>query len=181
MSSQRIGKYACLEIERRYLLRELPTDLIGRDHSWYIVDRYISNTRLRLRRMISPSRNKSILKLGQKYRDLSQDHTQATMTTMYLNDDEYQCLEKLEAKEIAKKHFEYEYQERVYGIDVFEGSLQGLILAETECETAEELAQLSLPSFAFKDVTDDPFFSGGFLASINEKKFREGLVKRLSN
>lgn len=180
MSSQRIGKYACLEIERRYLLRELPTDLIGRDHSWYIVDRYISNTRLRLRRMISPSRNKSIIKLGQKYRDPAQDPTQATMTTMYLNDDEYRCLAQLEAKEIVKKHYEYEYQGRIYGIDVFEGSLRGLILAEIECETEEELAHLSLPSFALQDVTDDPFFSGGFLASMSEKAFRDGFVKYLS-
>jgi CYTH domain-containing protein len=181
MSSQRIGKYACLEIERRYLLRELPTDLIGRDHSWHIIDRYISNTRLRLRRMISSSGKTSILKLGQKYRDPSQDPTQATMTTMYLNDDEFRCLEQLEAKEIVKRHYEYQYQERIYVIDVYEGSLQGLILAEIECETEEELAQLSLPSFALKDVTGDPFFSGGFLASINEKEFREAFAKRLSN
>jgi hypothetical protein len=48
MSRQRIGKYAWLEIERRYLLRRLPTD-VERSTRRRITDHYLISTRLRLR------------------------------------------------------------------------------------------------------------------------------------
>lgn len=177
MSSQRIGKYACLEIERRYLLRELPADLIEA-YSWHIVDRYLSNTRLRLRRMTSPTNQMIVFKLSQKYREAGQDHTQTTITNMYLNEEEYNCLSKLEAQEIVKKRYTYRSQGCNYGIDVFEGSQHGLILAEVEGETAEELVSLSLPVFALKEVTADPFFTGGFLAAMTKGEFQEEFAKR---
>jgi hypothetical protein len=46
MSSKRVGKYACLELERRYLLSQLPSDLVGQANGWLIVDRYLVDTRL---------------------------------------------------------------------------------------------------------------------------------------
>jgi CYTH domain-containing protein len=180
MSFQRLGKYACLEIERRYLLKELPPGLIEQDYSWHIVDRYILNTRLRVRRMASPSNRAVVLKLGQKYREAGQDPTQTTMTNIYLDEREYACLSQLEAKELVKKHYRFEYEGRIYTIEVFEGPLQGLILAEIEAETAEELAALPFPAFAFKDVTNVPFFTGGFLATLTEVEFRKEFAKQLS-
>lgn len=180
MSAQRLGKYACLEIERRYLLKELPAGLIEQGYSWDIVDRYILNTRLRLRRMTSPSNGTIILKLGQKYREAGQDPTQTTMTNIYLDEAEYGCLSQLEANELVKKHYRYAYAGRTYTTEVFEGPLQGLILAEIETETAQELAALPFPTFAFKDVTDEPFFTGGFLATLTEAEFREEFAKQLS-
>ena len=180
MGSQRIGKYACLEIERRYLLRELPADLIERDYSWHIVDRYISNSRLRLRQMTAPTNQMRVLKLSQKYREAFQDQTQTTITNIYLDEAEYSCLYKLEAKEIVKKRYNYEHQGRIYGLDVFEGPLEGLILAEVEGETAEELALLPLPGFAIKEVTNDPFFTGGFLVTMTEQEFQKEFAQRLS-
>ena len=66
MSLQRIGKYACLEIERCYLLRELPADLLGQGDYWQIVDRYILDTRLRLRQMTSPRNQTVLYKFSQK-------------------------------------------------------------------------------------------------------------------
>ena len=46
MTSQRIGKYACLEIESRYLLRRIPDDLLEHPKGWLITDRYLPDTRL---------------------------------------------------------------------------------------------------------------------------------------
>ena len=179
MSSQRIGKYACLELERRYLLRELPAELKGRECSWQIVDRYLSDTRLRLRRMTSPSKGTIILKLTQKYREAGQEATETTITNMYLNEAEYSGLNRLPGTEIIKKRYGYRQQGHLYSIDIFEGPLQGLILAEIEAETATELAAQPFPSFALMEVTADPFFSGGALATMSEEEFREGLIKRL--
>jgi CYTH domain-containing protein len=176
MSSQRIGKYACLELERRYLLRELPADLRERESNWHIVDRYLSGTRLRLRRMTSPSTGTVSLKLTQKYREAGQEATETTITNMYLNEAEYDSLNQLPGAEIIKKRYEYQQQGRLYSLDVFEGPLQGLILAEIEAETAAELAAQPFPAFAFKEVTADPFFSGDALAKLTEVEFREAFA-----
>ena len=67
MSSKRIGKYACLEIERRYLLKDIPADLDVTGNGWRIIDRYLPDTRLRLRRMESRAGEGRIFKLTQKY------------------------------------------------------------------------------------------------------------------
>jgi len=179
MSSQRVGKYACLEIERKYLLRDLPAGLHRQDHYWQITDHYILNTRLRLRRMVSPATNQAIFKLGQKYRAAAQDHSQTTMTNMYLTEAEYHRLTGLEAAQLVKKRYDYPHQGRRYSIDVFEGHLAGLILAEIEGETVNEVAQLPLPAFALADVTDDPFFEGGALALIDPERFQATLTARL--
>ncbi len=179
MSDQRIGKYACLEIERKYLLDRLPVDLHEQAPHWQITDHYLVNTRLRLRRMTRVASDQVLYKLGQKYRTDTQAQTQATMTNLYLTAAEYQCLATLEAKQIVKKRYDYVYQGRTYGIDLFGEQLTGLILAEIECATMAEVDGLSLPAFARQDVTDDPFFGGGSLAAIDRATLQAALQARL--
>jgi hypothetical protein len=82
MSSKRLGKYARLELERRYLLRELPSDLAEQANGWLIVDRYIVDTRLRLRRMIEMESGKIVFKFGQKYRASSQSEVETSYPTV---------------------------------------------------------------------------------------------------
>lgn len=180
MSSQRIGKYACLEIEKKYLLSKLPLDLDGHESHWQITDRYLANTRLRLRWMVSPATDQVIFKLAQKYRAAAQDPTQTTITNLYLSAEEYQRLASLDARQLVKQRYEYLHQGRQYSIDVFEGALIGLILAEIECETTEEVAQLPFPDFALRDVTVDPFFAGGALATLDHETFQAGLAERFN-
>ena len=143
MSSRRIGKYACLELERRYLLRELPADLVGQVPTWLITDRYLIGTRLRLRRMMAPNSGVIVLKFGQKYRAPSQSAAETTITNMYLNDAEYYCLSQVEAKVIVKKRHTYVFDGLEYRVDCFEDKLAGLVLAEIECETTQEFERCS--------------------------------------
>jgi CYTH domain-containing protein len=179
MSSKRLGKYARLELERRYLLRELPSDLAEQANGWLIVDRYIVETRLRLRRMTEMESGKIVFKFGQKYRASSQSEVETTMTNMYLDEKEYDCLSRLEAREIVKRRYRYVNGGLEYGIDVFEGELKGLILAEIECETEQECERLPIPSFSVREVTDDSFFTGGYLSILTREEFEAGLAKRL--
>jgi hypothetical protein len=83
MTSQRIGKYACLETERRYLLNKVPDGLLDNPKGWLITDRYFPNTRLRLRHMKSVSGNENIYKLTQKYRSETQNASETTITNIY--------------------------------------------------------------------------------------------------
>ena len=179
MRSQRIGKYACLETERRYLLKAIPEDLPGNRNGWLITDRYFPHTRLRLRNMKSIPGNENIYKLTQKYRSRTQNAYETTITNLYLTEAEYNFLEPLEAKIIKKKRYPYSAQDHNFSIDVFEGRHQGLILAEIEFETVSELDEFVFPSFALKDVTEDLFFTGGNLVVMTDEEFREGLSRRL--
>ncbi len=64
-------------------------------------------------------------------------------------------------------------------IDVFEGRYQGLILADVEMEKKAGGNELALPSFVLKDVTEDPFFTGGNLVTMSDEEFKQGLSQRL--
>jgi CYTH domain-containing protein len=179
MTAQRIGKYACLEIECRYLLNEVPDDLPGSSAGWLITDRYFPNTRLRLRHMQSLSGDENIYKLTQKYRSETQDAYETTITNMYLSEAEYHHFEALEAGILRKRRYPYPLPGFSLSIDVFEGRHQGLVLAEMEVEQKAGVDGLAFPSFVLKDVTEDPFFTGGNLATMPEEEFRHGLLQRL--
>lgn len=178
MTSQRIGKYACLEIERRYWLNKIPADLVLRN-GWRITDHYFPSTRLRLRRMKSITGDETIYKLTQKYRSESQNTFETTITNLYLTEAEYNLFEPLEAKMIEKRRYPYQVRHQHFSIDVFDGRHQGLILAEMELEEEGELDEFAVPLFALEDVTDDPWFTGGNLARMTNLEFRQGLSQRL--
>jgi CYTH domain-containing protein len=179
MASQRIGKYACLEVECRYLLKKIPDDLLHSPQGWLIIDRYFPNTRLRLRHMKSLSGDEQIYKLTQKYRSETQNAYETIITNMYLTEAEYNLLEALEAKILKKKRYPYALPNFSLSIDVFEGRHQGLILAEMEVENKAGVDKLAFPSFVLKEVTEDLFFTGGNLATMTDEEFRQGLSQRL--
>ena len=179
MTSQRIGKYACLEVESRYLLQKIPDDLPDSLKGWLMTDRYFPNSRLRLRHMQSLSGDEHIYKLTQKYRSETQNAYETTITNVYLTEAEYNHFEALEAKILKKKRYPYSLPNFSLSIDVFEGRHQGLILAEMEVEQKAGVDELALPSFVLKDVTEDPFFTGGNLVTMTDEQFRQGLSQRL--
>lgn len=176
MSSKRIGKYACVELERRYLLAQLPNNITT---GWQITDRYLIGTRLRLRRMSQPSTGKVLYKFGQKYQAEEQPATHTTITNIYLNETEYQTLSQLPAHELNKLRYALHANNRRYSVDQFQGALAGLILAETECETEADVASLTLPAFALKEVTTEPFFKGGHLVTLPRENFIAQLTRWL--
>ncbi|HLO14001.1 MAG TPA: hypothetical protein VK206_04170 [Anaerolineales bacterium] len=179
MASRRIGKYACLEVECRYWLSKIPDDLPDNHKGWQITDRYFPNTRLRLRHMQSLSGDENIYKLTQKYRSETQNAYETTITNMYLTEAEYRLFEALEAKILKKTRYPYTLPSYSLSIDVFEGRHQGLILAEMEAEKKVGVDELALPSFVLKDVTEDPFFTGGNLVAMPDEEFKQGLSQRL--
>jgi CYTH domain-containing protein len=179
MTAQRIGKYACLEVECRFWLSQIPDDLLDNPQGWRITDHYFLNTRLRLRHMQSLSGDENIYKLTQKYRSETQNAYETTITNIYLTQDEYHYFESLEAKILQKKRYPYTLQNYSLSIDVFEGRQQGLILAEMELDKRAGVNELALPSFVLKDVTEDPFFTGGNLVTMTEEEFRQGLSQRV--
>ena len=169
-------KYAHVEEERRFLLKRVLEDL---DHPYVkIIDRYISGTRLRLRRIEDASGAVLALKLGQKYRAADQATLHTTMTTIYLNDSEYEVLSRLNGSKLIKRRYAYPYGGYAYSIDVFAGHLNGLILAEIQSQQGRTVASLPMPAFARREVTGEQFFTGGNLATVSADELFQYLDAR---
>ena len=175
------SKYARVERERRYLLRELPPGLKPSDPHTQITDNYVTGTRLRLRKVRDPRTNEWTLKLTQKHVLAPPDFSRALITNMYLSPYEYEVLSVFEGNELRKNRYPYEHEGRLYAVDLFLGPLRGLVLAETDFETDEEMDAFPTPSFAHLDVTRDELFTGARLVELTAEEIRRELERRTSD
>jgi len=153
---RRPHKYARIERERRFLLGRFPSaDVVRIRH---ITDRYIDGTLLRLREQTDDDAP-PMFKLTQKIRARANGAQQGLITSIYLTEGEFRLLAQLPGKMFSKVR----YSVPPFGIDVFEGTLQGLRLAEAEFNSAAEADALVVPEFMLHEVTDDERFTGGQL------------------
>ena len=158
--SGKAGRYARVERERRFLLAASPAGTAIR--RFLIEDRYLRGTRLRLRRISDldgPAARVSY-KLAQKIP--TEVGTPGLITNLYLSAAEYAALAGIPGDAIRKVRSSFP----PLSIDVFEGSLAGLVLAEAEFETTAEEARFRPPAEAIAEVTADVRFTGGSLAKL---------------
>jgi CYTH domain-containing protein len=171
-------KYERVERERRYLLAGLPEGLKLQDEHAQITDNYITGTRMRLRKSRWVPTNEWTLKLTQKHAPTPPDFSRTLITSIYLNEYEYEVLSVFEGNELRKNRYPFEHEGRKYSVDVFLGALYGLILAETDFDSDEEMDAFPLPAFAAADVTRDEMFTGGRLVGLSIDDIRAELARR---
>jgi len=172
------SKYARLERERRYLLKDLPEGLSRADYHNQITDNYITGSRLRLRKVRDPRTNKWIVKFTQKFAPNPDDLSRTIITNTYLNSLEADLLSVFEANEIRKNRYPYDYEGRTFAIDMFLGDLFGLVTAEVSFETDDDLDTFMPPPFALAEVTNNPVFTGGALAQMTFVEVREEILRQ---
>jgi len=154
-------KYALVERERRFLMAGLPPGGSGAaSRRVDIVDRYLSGTRLRLRRAGSPGSAKPELKLTQKVPAARPGPVRGLITNFYLSPAEYDVLATLPGTDLAKTRLFFP----PYAFDVFAPPRSGLVLAEVELGSDAELAACPPPPGSVAEVTSDDRFTGGRLA-----------------
>ena len=163
-----IPKYAVLENERRFLVTQdrLP-DLSDRPFR-RIEDRYVEGTRLRLRSVTHSVTGDVEFKFCKKY--LSDDPVSGPIVNIYLSEDDHAVLMALSAQMITKRRYRVAHVGQVFGLDVFEGALAGLVLCEAEAESRAAILALSFPPWAGREVTADPFFTGGVLCGVSAEE-----------
>lgn len=165
------SKYARIERERRFLLHRFPYDATPLQIG-HITDRYIENTRLRLRRQ-TDDRGSAVFKLTQKIPSAGSGARQGFITTIYLNEDEFRIFANVPAKQLKKTR----YSVPPFGIDVFEDSLAGLVLAEAEFDSDAEAAALIVPSSFVREVSTDSRFTGARLAHSRREELQGWLAE----
>ena len=172
------SRYARVERERRYLLRDLPEGMTRADPHLQITDNYITGTRLRVRKVREPQSNKWIVKFTQKYAPDPNDLSRTIITNTYLNALEAEVFAIFNTNEIRKNRYPFEFEGRKFSVDMFLGDLFGLVLAEVSFETDEELDNFPKPPFALADVTNEPLFSGARLCELTLSDVREEIAQR---
>ncbi|MFF4541860.1 hypothetical protein [Streptomyces aureus] len=158
------GKYARVERERRFLLAN-PPEPSSVTVARVITDRYLLGTRLRLRRA-ECSDGRYELKLTQKVPVPRPGAVQGLITNTYLSPAEYELLASLPAARLSKSRFSVP----PLGVDVFDGRLQGLVLAEAEFTTDEEAQSFVPPAECVVEVTNDARFTGGRLVRTSRQE-----------
>ena len=168
-------KYSRVEYERRFLVAR-NTDWRNNVESYSKTyeDKYLLDSRLRLRVLTDSDTQRRVLKLNKK-RDSASPYFR-TVSRILLSPAEYLLLDRLAGNRIKKTRFYQTYRGRVFSIDVFDGVLDGLVLCETEADGLEELMSAEPPPYATQEVTSDPFFEGGNLCRTE----RADLILKLS-
>lgn len=172
------SRYARVERERRYLLRDLPEGMTRADPHLQITDNYITGTRLRIRKVREPRSNKWTVKFTQKFAPDPNDLSRTIITNTYLNATEAEVFAIYNTNEIRKNRYPFEFEGRKFSIDMFLGDLFGLVLAEVSFETDEELDNFPKPPFALVDVTNEPLFTGGRLCDLTFSDVRAEIAER---
>lgn len=163
-------KYARVERERRFLLAQFPSNaMVVRNRR--ITDNYIEGTTLRLRKQ-SYNDGLTTFKLSQKLPVRGNGAQQGFITSMYLTQDEFQVLAQLPARKLTKTRFSVP----PFGIDVFDGLLEGLILAEAEFDSAIAAETLTVPFFVVGEVSADDRFTGGQLVRASRQDIQSWLL-----
>jgi len=147
-----------MERERRFLVEAALAPALEPATARLIEDRYLPGTGLRLRRVTAPD-GSVVHKLGKKYPGAGL--SSRPMTNIYLDAAEYGALAALPAAVLVKRRHDVGGG---FAIDVFEGALAGLILAEISADDGAALAAIVVPSWCTVEVTEDTAYAGGTLA-----------------
>lgn len=148
------------EIEKTYLVKKIPDGLeeCRRQEIW---DMYLpkaaKHPKTRLR------------KIGEKFEMTKKERNYDTASvqdeyTISLDRDEFEALAKAEGKELRKLRYYYDHDGVTGEIDLYLDAFEGLVTADFELETREELENFKLPTFCLADVSEEDFIAAGLLA-----------------
>ena len=150
-----VPKYALVEIERRWLVpNELALPLLH-DHPVRITDTYLTDTRLRLRR-VEQADGRTRFKFCRKYGN--REGPSEAITNLYLDETEYLLLASLAGARVTKQRHHLD----AGAIDVYgEDSLH---IFEIEFEALDVAMRYTPPPFVGREITGDDNFTGSSLA-----------------
>lgn len=148
-----------MEIERKYLIPNLP-NLSDANDIIIIEQGYISiSPVIRIRR----ANERYILTCKGKGLMAREEFE------LFLEKEEYLKLrEKTDNHMIEKKRYLFPSDDYTIELDVFQGPLKGLILAEVEFSSMEEAQAFTGPKWFGKDVTMDSRFQNNSLSMLSD-------------
>ena len=169
------AKYTRIVCERKFLVSPEANwrDVVAPYHK-RLEDRYIRDTRLRLRVQTDSDTGRRLIKLTKKFE--SDSAYRQTIGRILLSPVEYELFAQLGADCISKTRYFHYYRGQVFAIDVFEDKLAGLLLCEIESEDPDEIMAAQPPPYSLIEVTGESFFTGGNLCRVSHDELRSRLA-----
>ncbi|MGC6433942.1 MAG: CYTH domain-containing protein [Crocinitomicaceae bacterium] len=138
-----------LEIERKFLVNKELWNEVPKPTPFRIQQSYLSNdpnstVRVRLKN------EKAYLTIKSKTIGISRKEFEYEIPFS----DAEAMIQGLANKTISKKRYEIIHEKHTWEVDVFEGKLTGLVIAEIELSHKNE--SFNLPNWVEKEVSDDP-------------------------
>jgi CYTH domain-containing protein len=159
--------------ERRFLLNAFPPGLERNSPHLQLTDNYITNTRLRLRKIRVPETKERRWLLTQVIHPAPEDLSQTIKVNTWLSAQEYEVLSIFEGNETRKNRFAYKHEGREYTVDLYLGPLWGLLIAKTTIELDLTSDPAPMPEFAKVEITNEPLFTGPKLADRTIEEIRK--------
>jgi adenylate cyclase len=136
------------EIERKFLVNNEELEFIKTYRGIRIEQAYIQNEKDRTVRLRTKG-DKAFLTIKSGTTTLSRDEFEYQIPV----EDALAMMDAMELKTLTKTRYEIELNQHKWEVDIFEGKLEGLIIAEIELKTEDEYFQK--PTWLREEVTFD--------------------------
>jgi adenylate cyclase len=147
------------EIERKFLVRKLPRDLVAYP-STEISQGYLVSTDEGLQVRLRQKRDRYSLTYKRGLGNVREER-EVTLTA-----EQFSTLwPATEGKRLTKRRYEIPLGDHVVEIDLYGGRHEGLVVAEVEFEDEQSAINFQPPDWLGDDVTGDPRYSNQLLAS----------------
>jgi CYTH domain-containing protein len=165
-----------IEYELTYLAKYLP-DQISNIQPVKVVDYYLpeANTvhpHLRVR-----AKGNSKFEITKKQPLNGTDSSEQSEHTIVINEQEYKDIIANRKRSVIKDRYSTNYEGFALDVDVFQGSLKGLVLIDFEFKTKKQKEAFRAPDFCLADVTQEAFIAGGLLAGKSYADIEKELSK----
>lgn len=158
-----------LEIERKFIVAKLPTNLLRLEH--YDIEQGYTDHK-RLRRIIRSTGSEEFILGCKKGTGLVRVETERKISETQF----WKLWNKTRGRRLQKTRYLMELGDLVIEIDVFRGRFEGLKFAEVEFKSKEQAEQFTPPNWFGKEVTDDVHYSNRSLATHGLKYVREEMA-----
>lgn len=155
-----------MEIEKKYLVKELPDNLSQYD-KWELEQCYLcSEPTIRIRKknqeyiLTYKSRNTDV-KLSEEDKFNASQEVEVPLTEAAFE----HLKKKADGKCIVKTRYRIPYGEFLIELDVFHGEYDGFYLAEVEFDSVEKGRNFIPPAWFGKDVSGDYHYTNSYLAA----------------
>lgn len=140
-----------VEIERKYLVHKTVFNYIDTITPAHITQAYLVNEKSKSVR-VRIINDSAFLAIKSEMKNLTRSEYEYEIPV----NEALSLIEDFDLKVFKKLRYKIEYQLKTWEIDVFEGKLEGLVIAEIELEKEDE--KFEIPEWVGQEVTFDPTY-----------------------
>ena len=140
-----------IEIERKFLVKDTIHEVIALIRPHQIIQAYLVNEKSKSVR-VRIMDEKAFLTIKSDMIGITRKEYEYEIPVI----EALSLIKSFGLKSLKKKRYKLEFRSKTWEIDVFEGALQGLILAEIEFESEDE--KFDVPEWVDEEVTFKPEF-----------------------